>query len=55
MGMEWLGLVKAVLETDITPDFIVVDDGEGGTDAAPLDFCDHVGDSRAAVSVHAAA
>ena len=40
---EWFGLVKAMLETDITPDFIVVDGGEGGTGAAPLEFCDHVG------------
>jgi glutamate synthase domain-containing protein 2 len=32
-----------MLETGITPDFIVVDGGEGGTGAAPLEFCDHVG------------
>ena len=40
---EWFGLVKAMLETGITPDFIVVDGGEGGTGAAPLEFTDHVG------------
>ena len=40
---EWFGLVKAMLETGITPDFIVVDGGEGGTGAAPLEFSDHVG------------
>jgi glutamate synthase domain-containing protein 2 len=34
---------KAMLETGITPDFIVVDGAEGGTGAAPLEFTDHVG------------
>ncbi len=40
---EFLALVKAMLETGITPDFIVVDGKEGGTGAAPLEFMDHVG------------
>lgn len=40
---EWFALVKAMLETGITPDFIVVDGAEGGTGAAPLEFSDHVG------------
>ncbi|WP_085316971.1 FMN-binding glutamate synthase family protein [Derxia lacustris] len=40
---EWFGIVKAMLETGITPDFIVVDGGEGGTGAAPVEFTDHVG------------
>ena len=40
---EWFGLVKAMLETDITPDFIVVDGAEGGTGAAPIEFADHMG------------
>jgi glutamate synthase domain-containing protein 2 len=40
---EFLALVKAMLETDITPDFIVVDGTEGGTGAAPLEFIDHMG------------
>lgn len=40
---EWFALVKAMLQTDTTPDFIVVDGGEGGTGAAPLEFADHVG------------
>ena len=40
---EWFGIVKAMQETGITPDFIVVDGGEGGTGAAPLEFTDHVG------------
>jgi glutamate synthase domain-containing protein 2 len=32
-----------MVETGITPDFIVVDGAEGGTGAAPLEFTDHVG------------
>ena len=40
---EWFSIVKAMLETGITPDFIVVDGAEGGTGAAPLEFTDHVG------------
>jgi glutamate synthase domain-containing protein 2 len=40
---EWFGIVKAMLETGITPDYIVVDGAEGGTGAAPLEFTDHVG------------
>lgn len=40
---EWFAIVKAMLKTGITPDFIVVDGGEGGTGAAPLEFTDHVG------------
>ena len=40
---EWFAMVKAMLKTGITPDFIVVDGAEGGTGAAPLEFTDHVG------------
>jgi glutamate synthase domain-containing protein 2 len=40
---EWFGIAKAMLETKITPDFVVVDGAEGGTGAAPLEFTDHVG------------
>jgi glutamate synthase domain-containing protein 2 len=40
---EFMAIVKAMLATDITPDFIVVDGTEGGTGAAPLEFMDHVG------------
>lgn len=40
---EFFGIVKAMLETNILPDFIVVDGAEGGTGAAPLEFVDHVG------------
>ena len=40
---EFMAIVKAMLETGITPDFIVVDGTEGGTGAAPLEFMDHLG------------
>lgn len=40
---EFLAICKAMLETNIYPDFIVVDGAEGGTGAAPLEFSDHVG------------
>ena len=40
---EWFAICKAMLETGILPDFIVVDGAEGGTGAAPLEFTDHVG------------
>ena len=40
---EFMGIVKAMLETKIIPDFVVVDGGEGGTGAAPVEFADHIG------------
>jgi len=40
---EFLAICKAMLESGITPDFITVDGGEGGTGAAPLEFSNHVG------------
>ena len=40
---EFMGIVKAMLATGIRPDFIVVDGGEGGTGAAPVEFTDHLG------------
>ena len=40
---EWFGIVKAMLESKIYPDFVVVDGAEGGTGAAPLEFSDHIG------------
>lgn len=45
MGHPWefFGIAKAMLETGILPDFIVVDGAEGGTGAAPVEFADHVG------------
>jgi glutamate synthase domain-containing protein 2 len=40
---EFLAICKAMIETGIAPDFIVIDGAEGGTGAAPLEFMDHVG------------
>jgi glutamate synthase domain-containing protein 2 len=40
---EFMALVKAMLETQVVPDFIVIDGKEGGTGAAPLEFTDHLG------------
>lgn len=40
---EFMAICKAMLETGITPDFIVIDGKEGGTGAAPLEFMDHMG------------
>jgi glutamate synthase domain-containing protein 2 len=45
IGHEWefLAICKAMLQTGIFPDFVVVDGSEGGTGAAPLEFMDHIG------------
>lgn len=40
---EFMSIAKAMLQTGIVPDFIVVDGAEGGTGAAPVEFTDHVG------------
>lgn len=40
---EFMGLIKAMLETGVTPDFIVIDGSEGGTGAAPVELTNHVG------------
>lgn len=40
---EWFAIVKAMLESGERPDFIVVDGGEGGTGAAPLEFINRMG------------
>jgi glutamate synthase domain-containing protein 2 len=40
---EFMGIAKAMLQTGILPDFIVVDGKEGGTGAAPVEFTDHMG------------
>jgi glutamate synthase domain-containing protein 2 len=40
---QFLAVCKAMLAEGTAPDFIVVDGGEGGTGAAPLEFADHVG------------
>ena len=45
LGQPWqfMAIIKAMLETGIVPDFIVVDGSEGGTGAAPVEFSDHLG------------
>ncbi len=40
---EFMGMVKAMRETGINPDYIVVDGAEGGTGASPVEFADHLG------------
>ena len=40
---EWFAIAKAMHQTGILPDFIVVDGAEGGTGAAPLEFTNHMG------------
>jgi len=40
---EFMAICKAMHQTGITPDFITVDGGEGGTGAAPLEFSNYVG------------
>lgn len=40
---DFIAMCKAMLKTDIMPDFIVIDGGEGGTGAAPLEFSNSIG------------
>lgn len=40
---EFMAICKAMLKTGITPDYIAVDGGEGGTGAAPVEFSNHMG------------
>lgn len=40
---EFLAVCKAMRQTGITPDFITVDGGEGGTGAAPLEYSNSIG------------
>ena len=40
---EFMGICKAMLESGIYPDYIVVDGAEGGTGAAPLIYSNHLG------------
>jgi glutamate synthase domain-containing protein 2 len=51
---EFLAICKAMVETGITPDYIAIDGGEGGTGAAPLEFSNHMGSplNEALVFVH---
>lgn len=40
---DLMGIAKAMVETQIVPDFITVDGGEGGTGAAPVEFTNYIG------------
>ncbi|NCO52066.1 MAG: FMN-binding glutamate synthase family protein [Deltaproteobacteria bacterium] len=40
---EFYAICKAMLETGVSPDFITVDGGEGGSGAAPLELTNSVG------------
>lgn len=40
---DFFAICKAMLETDIVPDFVTVDGGEGATGAAPLEFSNSLG------------
>lgn len=40
---EFIALCKAMIKTGIRPDFITVDGGEGGSGAAPLEYCNSIG------------
>ena len=40
---QFIAICKAMVQTNIFPDFITVDGGEGGTGAAPLEFSNSVG------------
>ena len=40
---EFLAICKAMLAEGVTPDFVIVDGGEGGTGAAPMEYEDHIG------------
>ncbi|MEM8490483.1 MAG: FMN-binding glutamate synthase family protein [Pseudomonadota bacterium] len=40
---EFLSIGRAMHESGITPDFVTVDGGEGGTGAAPLEYSNSVG------------
>jgi len=45
LGQPWqfMSIVKAMLQTNILPDFIVVDGSEGGTGAAPVELINYMG------------
>ena len=40
---DFLGICKAMVAEGVAPDFVIVDGGEGGTGAAPLEYEDHIG------------
>lgn len=48
---QFLAICKAMLETNILPDFITVDGAEGGTGAAPQEFTNNMGEPMEAALV----
>ena len=48
---QFLGICKAMLESNIFPDFITVDGAEGGTGAAPEEFTNNMGEPLEAALV----
>jgi glutamate synthase domain-containing protein 2 len=40
---EFMALAKAMIETEVAPDFVTIDGAEGGTGAAPLELVNNVG------------
>ena len=51
---EFMGICKAMIESEIFPDFITIDGAEGGTGAAPIEFSDFMGTpiNEALIFVH---
>ncbi len=51
---EFMAICKAMIKTNILPDFITVDGAEGGTGAAPLEFSNRLGKTinEALIIVH---
>ncbi len=51
---EFLAICKAIHETQILPDYLSIDGGEGGTGAAPLEFSNSIGSplDEALIFVH---
>jgi glutamate synthase domain-containing protein 2 len=43
IAQEFIDICQAMVDTEITPDFITVDGSEGGTGAAPPEFSDSAG------------
>ena len=43
LEIEFISICKAIVQTNIYPDFITVDGGEGGTGAAPLEYSNSIG------------
>ncbi len=41
--VDVLAICKAMVAEGVSPDFVIVDGGEGGTGAAPLEYEDHMG------------